>query len=274
MSDKDLGLPAIGGYLLLWWGGVAGLLVWITANTAPGAPELAWSSEAFTTTQKLDIDIVAHAPDVDGDSVDYFFAWKRNGEPILTEGGDPYVARTLPPRDTRAGDEIEVTVTPDDGTMGSWGCNWPWRECAGNISATLTTTIANTPPRARVRVVDAEDKGLDEPTFRDDLHLRLACRDADFADQAADARARGEEPELEEGETPPDPCTYSVAWFQIEYDADGEEIELEEDAEPVSEEPILASRLTKRGQTWLVRVTANDGIEDGEPVEERVRIAD
>lgn len=272
MSNREIGMPMIVGYLGAWWGGVAMLFILVTSNNAPPPPELAWESDKPLTTTKIALKMPEFPVDADGDSVDYTYAWTRNGEPMPAKTGT-----SVPGRETMSGEVWEVSVTPNDGTMDSWGCYLPWRECAevGKNVAKLSITVANSPPRARVVFVD--DKGVefadDEAPVRKDIHLALSCFDPDVADRkraaAADAQAAPTPPPPAEGAVPAappvDPCTYKVSWWKADE-------EPEEGAVSEFIEPMLPGRVTKLDESWKVVVIANDGEDDGEPVEETIKI--
>lgn len=263
MVKRNIPAAGVAVYLVLFWLGVFGLFVLMTRNTAPTAPEVAWSEEPLTTSTRLLVEITRESTDADGDRISYFYQWFLDGEP------DDHVGRSWTAKETRKGQVYEVRVIPDDGTLGNWGCRLPWRECAGETFATLRGEIVNTPPRARVQFVDpsidpdapvAEGERRPDPRIeayqpRQDIGLLLSCFDADEMDRRRDAADAGEPIE-----DPQDPCTYEVAWFPVEE-------EIDEDTEPTSTEMVLPASVARTSAGWRVRVIANDGEEDGEPVE-------
>ena len=281
-KNRDLGVGALLGYMVIWWGLVAGLLVFVTSNAAPGEPVLKWAEEEATTTTKLAVEIDIEAPDADGDKIAYSYSWTKNGELALNSKGEPFASKSISSKQTMAGDVWEVTVVPNDGSADGWGCSLPWRECAGNVAVSQEVTIGNTPPRARVRFINPDATEDMEPSIVDwdgksDIELELSCFDPDVIDlqrkEREEAAAAGEpepepEPEPAEGEEAEeeeddDPCTYTVGWWAAD-------AEIEEGA--TSE--ITALRLTRRelkaNDSWKVIVVANDGTDDGDPVEETI----
>lgn len=280
MAKRDINVGIVGVYLIGWWGFVAALLVYLTSNAAPGAPKLEWrdlkEEGAFTTT-KLSVDIAMDAADADGDKVTYTYSWTVNGEPYT---GDKPNAKSMSTKQTKRDEVWEVTVRPDDGTNESWGCSLPWRQCAGDPAndAKLSITVANSPPRARIRFVDEEDKEPEKFEERKLVKLDLSCADADFVDikraEAAKAKEEGRElPKPAEGEEPPDPCTYDVKWHKYVAPEEGEEAaEITEETEADFTEMELPAKEAKAGDRWIVRVRANDGEVDGEWAEETLEI--
>ncbi|MCB9664043.1 MAG: hypothetical protein H6732_08005 [Alphaproteobacteria bacterium] len=269
MARRTIGTGAIAFYLLFFWGLVAAGFVVITSNAAPGAPQLAWKEAEATTTTKLTVEIATEAPDANGDSIKYAYSWTRNGEPEPERSSN-----SVSSRDIRKDETWTVTVVPDDGTQDGWGCTLPWRECAGEASATLSITVGNTPPRARLRFTDPEGNDLESFDGKTDVILSLSCFDPDILNAQRDEReARKEaglpepEPELDADGNPvppPDPCTYTVAWWPADE-------EPEEGAEAPYTEPVLPRDALKKTTAWRAVVIANDGEDDGEPVEETIR---
>ena len=139
MSNRVIGVPVLVGYLTAWWGGVAALLVYITSNTPPPPPEIKWKEAEVYTTTKLDVEIVKDSQDPDNNLVTYFYQWRKNGQ--LVEGKD---GRSISDKEITAGDTWEIIVTPDDGTIGSSMCSFPWRKCAvlGENAAVLSVTVS------------------------------------------------------------------------------------------------------------------------------------
>lgn len=283
MANRDLGIGVLIGYLVLFWGLVLVFLAWITANSAPGAPQLEWGEEETFTTTKLAVVIAAEAPDADGDKVEYAYQWTKNGE--IVEGKE---GQSVSPKDTRKGDVWAVTVTPNDGTQDSWGCNWPWRECAGEASASIEVTVGNTAPRARIRFRDKDDAEIEEFDGKGDIKIVPSCFDPDFmdierdkkeaekqwalenpeaaAEKAEEAKKLAEAIAAGEAEAPEkeDPCTYTIAWWPADE-------EVEEGAESELTDVVLPRRTLRKSDGWKVIVIANDGEEDGEPLEEVIR---
>ncbi|MCB9682581.1 MAG: hypothetical protein H6733_14040 [Alphaproteobacteria bacterium] len=280
MARRDIGIPVVIVYLLVWWGGFTALMLWVVSNSAPGVPTLAWKDEVATTSTKLAVDITADAPDADGDALTYTYTWKKDGEVVMTEDGSAtYNAKTVSTKDTRKGQVWEVTVVADDGTMNGSGCWLPMRACATGAGASISTTIVNTPPRPRVRFVDAEGTEIEEYDGKkgSDITLSLSCFDPDFIDndrdEAAARAASGEPPpappaEGEAAPEKPDPCTYTIAWYPADV-----EVEEGTEPEPAWTEPMLPAAEAKKAASWRVVVVANDGEEDGEPDEESIAAA-
>lgn len=281
MVKRNIGAPVVGAYLVAWWGGVALLFAFITSNTAPEPPTLKWRDDVAYTATKLVAEIEQESADPDGDKISYTYSWSLNGEPV--EGA---LAKSMQTNATLRDQTWEVTVRPDDGTNGGWGCSLPWRECAGDPSkdAKMSITVQNTPPRARVRFVGTDDKEPEKFLAGKTVKLALSCADADFVDkrraELADYKAKGiPVPKPKEGEKPEDPCTYTIGWYkQIPppETPEGEEpAEVEEPAEDVepdwTEQTIPGGKLRK-GDKWLVKVSANDGEIDGEFSEETIEI--
>lgn len=270
MSNREIGMPLIVGYLGVWWGGMALLFVIVTGNTAPPPPALEWENPEPLTTMKLALKLEPSPHDVDGDPVTYLYSWTRNGE--LVEGK---TGTSIASRETMSGEVWEVTATPDDGTIDSWGCSWPWRECAavGKNVAKLSVTVGNTPPRARIRFNDAKGNELtgDEVPVKNDVHLGLSCFDPDVADRKRREPPAAPPPPPAPGteavppEPEPDPCTYKIAWWRA--DAEPQEGDVSEYTDRV-----LPSKATKVDESWKAVVIANDGEADGEPSEETIKV--
>lgn len=276
MSNRDIGMPLISVYIASWWFAMFSILVFVTSNGAPLAPELGWKEAEATTNQKITIELTREARDPNGDKITYVYDWRRNGEVVTAVNGGlemPMRGKSVSGKNTVKGDVFEVTVTPDDGTMGDGAlCSLPWRQCAGpGGAATASITIGNAPPRARVNFVDAEGVDVEDKDaidHRSDVFLDLSCYDPDVNDAARAAREAGEEPvELPEGEEPADPCTYTIEWFK-----GADPIEDDEEREPDHTGENLGYRLTTADDTWRVRVTANDGEDDGEPRIESLKV--
>lgn len=149
------------------------------------------------------------------------------------EGQD---GKTIASELTSRGETWEVTVVPEDGTSGSFLCVLPWRECAGEINAKASITVGNSLPKARLSIEPAEI------TARDDVKVVAEGVDLDE-----------------------DEVTFTYVWLE------GEEV-LEEGQEPKYATDTLPSKATKKGQTWRVIVTPNDGTDDGLPSEKSVTI--
>jgi hypothetical protein len=280
-------MPVLIGYLGLWWGGVVGAFILVTSNSAPPPPSIGWESEEPQTNTKLAVEILEDSADADGDKVDYFYRWTRDGELVEDKTGSSVSAR-----DTMSGEVWEVTVTPNDGTFEGWGCDLFWRDCAemGRGEVAMSVTIGNTAPRARIRFVDADGEEFvdDEASNRKDIHLKLSCFDSDIADRerrakeeakkaAAAAAAAGIPPEPEpepeevaegeevEEEEEEDPCTYTINWWKSDEEPDEDEVSEQT-------EIVLSSRTTSVDDSWRAVVVASDGEDEGEPQEESIKI--
>ncbi len=278
MVKREISTGAVVVYLLLWWAAVAGLFVVMTMNDAPTAPTIAWKETPLRTTTRMALSVEQEAFDPNGDKIHYFYEWSIDGEPI------EHVGSSWSNKETRKGQVYEVRVIPDDGTRGNWGCSLPWRACAGEAFATLKGEIENSPPRARIQFVDPsidpdaevpEGESKPDPRIesygrRTDVALKLSCFDPDVADlqrdafvaaaEAAEAAGAAEVEEDEEEVEEEDPCTYTVKWFPAD-------VEITEETEPVSTEPVLESRTLRDAEGWKVQVIANDGEDDGDVVE-------
>ena len=284
-QNRDWGVVGLMGYLIFWWGLVALLLIFITSNSAPGEPQLAWHEEEAITTTKLAVDIATEAPDADGDKIDYTYGWTKNGEVVLDSKGEPVTGRSISSKKTMAGDVWEVTVTPNDGSADGWGCSLPWRECAGGVHTAMAITIGNTPPRARVGFnnpdADEGEEEIEEWDGRSSVALDLSCFDPDVLDlqrkareemieagldpaEEAKKKAEAKAAAIEAGEEvpeEPDPCTYTVQWWPAD-------AEPEEGAEAEYTGLEMGRNDLKKSDRWKVIVVANDGTDDGDPVEE------
>jgi len=98
----------------------------VIGNSAPSVQSVSFKPAGAGT--KDDLEAVVRGSDQDGDRVDFFYAWSVNGDPIGDQDGP-----VLPSTYYRRDDEVEVVVTPTDGT--DFG-----KTVRGNIK------IANTPP--------------------------------------------------------------------------------------------------------------------------------
>ena len=273
VSNREIGTAGVVVYIAAFWAAMAALGVYITSNTAPTAPELAWQDEAATTLTKMTVNIARESQDRDGNEVSYTYAWFRNGEPV--EGR---ITQNMSSKESKKGDVFKVVVTPDDGTMGGWGCGLPWRECAGAVTSELEVTVGNALPRARIDFANADGEIIElaPDARRDDVYLDLSCSDPDQNDIERELRLAAKEKgeTYKKPEDAPDPCTYTIDWFKLEFDANGERIEREE--VPEGEEPVrseyteamLPKRTANKGEAWEVVVVANDGDEDGESASE------
>jgi hypothetical protein len=98
----------------------------VIGNSAPYVQSISFEPAPAGTNDNLKA--VVSGSDQDGDRVDFFYEWSVNGEPIGNQDG-PVLPSTYYQRD----DEVEVVVTPTDGT---------------NFGKTVRghTNIANTPP--------------------------------------------------------------------------------------------------------------------------------
>lgn len=265
MSNRVIGVPVLIGYLTAWWGGVAGLLVYITSNTPPPPPEIKLKEADVYTSTKLDIEIVTESADPDGNLVTYYYQWKKNGQ--LVEGKD---GRSVPDKELTAGETWEAIVTPDDGTVGSSMCSFPWRKCAelGKNAATLSITVKDSPPRARVRFLNANGQEVTQFPANTAIKAKLSCMDPDTEKE----RARAAEAAAKKGENlpppdpnAPDPCTYDIYWVNAD-------VPPVEGQAPQYTTDTLPGNATKSGETWKAIVTATGGGVKGEPVEAKVRI--
>jgi hypothetical protein len=265
VSNRIIGTPVLVGYLAVFWGGVSALLIFLSTNSPPGAPELKWKEAEIFTTTKLDVEIEKDSVDPDGDSIHYLYQWKRNGE--IVAGKD---SRQVSDKELTVGETWEVIVTPNDGTFGGSGCGLPWRECSafGVGSATLSVTIADSPPRARVRFFTAEGRETSQLPGGVDLEAKLSCMDPDTEKE----RARAAEKAADAG-TPlpprdpnePDPCTYDVYWIPAD-------TVLAEGTEPPARGPKLPAALAKPGTAWKVVATASSSGLTGQASEAKLRV--
>jgi outer membrane protein assembly factor BamB len=108
-------------------------------NAPPGAPELGFESAHPTVTAPLKVAVVKPATDPDGDAVRYRYRWRRQGSPVLIEGGKPLgdgtwtEASEVPASLLKKGEAWEVEAQAFDGEV--YG-----------PSARSATVIANSPP--------------------------------------------------------------------------------------------------------------------------------
>jgi len=98
----------------------------VIGNSAPYVQSVSFEPAPAGTND--DLKAVVSGSDRDGDRVDFFYEWSVNGDPIGNQD-DPVLPSTYYRRD----DEVEVAVTPTDGT--DFG-----KTVRGH------TNIANTPP--------------------------------------------------------------------------------------------------------------------------------
>ncbi len=280
MSNRNIGVPVLAGYLLLFWGGVAGLTAYATSNAVPTAPVIEWKDAEVNTSSKLAVVIAEPGVDPDGDEVTYSYVWKKNGEVQ-----EHLTNKTVANADTLKGENWEVTVIPDDGSSTASGCSMPWRQCVdGSVSTTISISIGNAEPRARVSFLDENGEPYDEHSAREDLMATTSCSDADVRDQkrlekeAAEqggvAEAKPAEAEAAtdaEVEKPEeaDPCTYTIRWYDTEAVGDAE---ITEETEFLAEGPVLERKLLKRDTQVTVWVVANDGEDDSKPITEEMYI--
>lgn len=263
MANREIGVPVLVGYLALWWGAVSGVCYWVTINHAPGAPELKWKEEPIVTTSKLVVDIAKAAPDPDlAAEITYTYSWTRDGQPV--EG---QISESIDSKQTVKGQVWEVTVVPDDGSKDSLLCSLPWHECAGEVSAKLSVTIADSAPRARI-VFRAADGSVSRVfDGKSDVTPELTCADPDAsqANSIAAAAAVDAGQPAPDPATIPDPCTYAVKWFPVT------DPPAAADAPPAYTELVLPKEAWKSVDTWRVVIVANDGELDGPEVEETIR---
>lgn len=264
MSNRIIGTPMLIGYLAVFWGAVSVLTVVITSNTPPTPPELKWKEAEIFTTTKIEVEIGTESVDADGDAVRYFYTWTKNGEAFEND------SRTIHEKHITGGETWEVTVTPDDGTMGGTFCFLPWRECAemGKNDAKLTVVVKDSPPRARVRFLNPDGREVTEMPGSAAIPPKLSCMDPD--DEKA--RMRAAEAAVKAGGTPPppadpsqDPCTYEITWINTNNPP-------AEGAPPTFAGPILPAGAAKAGETWLVRGIATANGVTGATTEVKLRI--
>jgi hypothetical protein len=293
LANREIGVAPLVIYLAAWWGFVVAMVLWLTSNAAPGAPTLEFKDATYYVTSKLEI-VAKDAVDPDGDHVEYAYAWFKNGEPVPDQEGP-----TVPAGKLRQGDVWKVRVVPNDGSEGSFGCGlWDgWRTCAGEVSAEKEITISNTPPQARVRVVDAKGEDVGALTGGD-LGLLLGCYDPDLIQKERDEEqaridAGTPTPPPVAGETPapkPDPCSYKVSWYAGDApalpNADPGKAAATDPAAAAAapaaapaEPPVpkftftdgstVSAKDLKASKVWKIHVVANDGEVDG-PISEVV----
>jgi len=286
VAKNVVGTQVVAGYLAVFWGTVAALSVFVTSNTAPLAPEIAFKEEPAFTNTKLEVKIVAPSVDPDGaapapvgdgekaekEGVRYYYKWFKNGE--LQEGldrssvGDKYLTK---------GDTWKVQVTPDDGSMGSSLCSMPWRECAeiGKNAAEKEIVIADAPARARIRFLDAAGKEVSQLSAGAAINTKLSCSDPDEEKEKARSAEAAAKKAAAEGQPPPapapedpnaqDPCTYEVQWINVD-------AQLVEGEVNPNTQPTLSAGKAKSGEIWkLIAIATKDGVA-GPPVEAKIRI--
>ena len=264
MTDRYVPIPIILVYILFWWGAGVLMLIVVTDNSAPTAPQLAIKDAEPKTNTKIEVELERESVDADqGDQISYTYTWFKNGEQIPERS-----APVLKTEDYDRGDVLKVSVMPNDGSMDGAMCSLPWRECAGEIVAEIEVEVVNSPPKARIYVEP------EEPTRKDDVVLELRGIDNDDDDVTFQVMwfKVGEEPEWfedEEAEIPEDAeieYTEANVCTVMDTDDDGEEIEIER--------PCLPSKATKRGEEWVVRVIPSDADSAGKAMDEVIQIAE
>lgn len=105
----------------------------VIGNSAPYVQSVSFEPAAAGTND--DLKAVVRGSDQDADRVDFFYAWSVNGSPVGDQDG-PVLPSTYYQRD----DEVEVVVTPTDGTDVG-------KTVRGNIKiANTAPEIVSTPP--------------------------------------------------------------------------------------------------------------------------------
>jgi hypothetical protein len=289
VSNKVIAVPVLLGYLGVFWGGVAGLSVWITSNKPPMAPEVKFKEANIFATTKIEVEIAKEAEDPDGDLVTYMYGWTRNGAEVEAKDG-----RVIPDKELNAGEVWEVTVTPNDGTIGAcyalFGVEiMPWRQCAeiGKNAAKLAVTVKDSPPRARIRFINDEGREVTQLPGGKNVVTRLSCMDPDLER----AKQRRAEAAAAKGETvtpePPKPdiCSYEYRWVNIDVpEPEGTPPRFagvyppesgaptNPDGTPKPPEIQLPAGVTKSGEVWKLVVTAAaDGVK-GDVFEAKLKI--
>ncbi len=182
-------------------------------------PEIASVSLAPSTPGELD-DIVATPQnwyDAEGDPESYRYLWYHNG------AATSETTNTFPAHYTTRGDTVYVEVTPKD----SYG--------SGEMVASATATVSNTPPEAPTVVISPSS-----PERDDNLSCGIVTPSTD-----------------PDGDT----VTYTYNWYKNGV-ITGETSN------------VITSSLTSDGETWECVVTPNDGEDDGDPGSDTVSITD
>src|SRR5207253_660465 len=100
------------------------------ANTPPVLDSVAIHQVSPKTDDVLTVDTASH--DADSDTVTYAYQWRKNGTAIAGATGATLDLSAA--GNGARGDDISVTVTPDDGTI------------AGAAQTSAAVTVANSPP--------------------------------------------------------------------------------------------------------------------------------
>lgn len=284
MSNKVISVPVLVGYLSVFWGGLSVLGVWITTNTPPPPPELKLKEANVFATTKIEVEIDKDSVDPDGNLVTYLYQWTKNGQIVPEKDG-----RVIPEKELTKGDVWEVTVTPNDGTLGGYFCSVPWRACTvlGENAAKLSITVKDSPPRARIRFISDEGREVSQMAGGKAVTTRFACSDPDTEKE----KQRKAEAAAAAGQTlPPEPpkadnCSYEYRWVNVDVpEPEGTPPKfagvfppesgrpVNADGTPKPSEIVLPGGQTKSGETWKVIVTATENGVKGEPFEGKLKV--
>ncbi len=179
------------------------------------------------TTDELEALIIAESTDPNDDAVTISYLWYKNDE-LQTDLTESTVSADL----TEVGEVWTVAVIASDGVLTS-------------AESRRSVTIRNSTPTVTASLQWIDGAGnvmadLDAPG--EDAML------SDFGGYALQVVAEGSDID----ET--DELTFSYAWSV-------------DDADASNEEDILEADAMDRGQSWVVTVTASDGLTDSDPVE-------
>jgi hypothetical protein len=129
----------------------------MVADAPPGAPTVAFTRDKPTAGAPLEVQVMAGAPDPDGDTITYRYRWIRDGAPVVVSDGTAASQQTpfwtslprVPVAELAKGQRWEVEVQPHDG-----------EEEGPVVSARVA--IVNTPPPAPVmRFVPERPRRID-----------------------------------------------------------------------------------------------------------------
>ncbi len=278
-------------------------------NTRPAAPKINLAPAAPRTDAALDVTVTAPSTDADGDSIQYRYAWLRDGKPVELEASQPIVASKM----TRKDQEWRVVVVPFDGEE-------------EGAPATATVKIVNTPPGkpsialkpAAPRIVDeitvqitkrSPDADGDTVTYSyrywvdgKPFNLPLATGKIPSGVLRKHQKVRVEVTAIDDEEAggrvdttfevantrpptpritiwPSHPKTMDDLVLGVvgeERDADADDVTLRHlwlvDGKPVEHPLVVPHAQTKRGQRWQLRVTPFDGEATGKMVAVETKI--
>lgn len=279
-------------------------------NTPPTRPTVSLGPQGARTKDPLTVAMSSASVDVDGDRIQYRYAWIRDGAPVKTLQGKTGVPATQ----TKKGEVWRVVVSPFDGEE---------EGPSDNALMTILNTVPSAPVVAwsiaspkvddQVKVLiktPAVDVDGDPVTYRYRYRVGAETLPLPVSSAAVPPRTLHKHDELEvmvtawddEGaggqitstlkvvNTPPVPPLHAI-WpanpkttdplvvgvREQAADADRDPITLDYqwflDGKPVQQPAIVPASATRKGQKWTVRVTPRDDEVAGRPVEATTVIA-